>query len=190
MFTRPNFKVRQKTNLQPYLPLLAAIATLILSAPAAYALLRRPPTTKTFLYALATTGLRFFVLFSSPWKEYFGAFDADHPLILEIPSKAILLLLFHLQHVALLEKDGLKFNTLYLCVYGLYWARRFIKSQGVWITRAVLLGGAVCQALPCWWIPRRTCRTYGFLYCVFILCLFGLFYLYLSSNASRKVILK
>ena len=50
----PLLKLKRREKLVPYLPMVAACCTLLLSLPSAYALLRRAPTTRTFLHALSS----------------------------------------------------------------------------------------------------------------------------------------
>lgn len=186
----PVLKLRNRTSLQPYLPLLATVATLVLSLPAAFALLRRPPTTRTFLYALATTGLAFFMCsFQVHEKSILVPLMPITLLALEVPSKSMLFIIVSTFSMwPLLQKDGLEIQYIVLMFVWIVLGRVGVsKSQGGWISRAVLFGGAACHALPLLVDPpAHLPHLWVLLLCVYSCALFGLFYLYLVFRMLRE----
>ena len=110
-------------------------------------------------------------------------------LILEIPSKAILFIIVATFSMwPLLEKDGLEIQYfVFMCLWIVLGRVGMIQSQGVWISRAVLLGGAVCQALPLLMDPpTHLPHLWVLILCVYSCALFGLFYLYLVFRMLRE----
>ena len=183
----PLLKLRSREVLHPYLPLMAGVCTLLLSLPAAFALLRRPPTTKTFLYACATTGLAFFLCsFQVHEKSILVPLLPITLLAVEAPSKSTLFVVAATFSMwPLLCKDGLAVQYLVLMVGWIVLGR---VADGGWPSKLALLGMGVCHLVPLLVNPPPTLPDlWTLMLCVYSCGLFCLFYLYLVIRMFQEI---
>merc|ERR1711988_1986228 len=119
--------------------MVAACCTLLLSLPSAYALLRRAPTTRTFLHALSSTGLAFFLCSFQVHEK--SILVPLLPIALLAPDGRSKVGLFVTVSVfslyPLLEKDLL--GVQYLVVFTAWIVLNHVV-QGGYISRLILIG--------------------------------------------------
>ena len=178
----PILKLKRRERLIPYLPMIAGICTLILSLPSAYALLRRAPTTRTFLHALSSTGLAFFLCSFQVHEK--SILVPLLPIALLAPDGRSKVGLFVTVSVfslyPLLEKDLL--GVQYLVVFTAWIVLNHVV-QGGYISRLILIGMVLIHLCPyVFGIIDKLPHLWILLNCIYSCGLFILFWIWVTRR--------
>ncbi len=178
----PVLKLKRREQLVPYLPLVAGICTLILALPSAYALLRRAPTTRTFLHALSSTGLAFFLCsFQVHEKSILVPLLPISLLATDGRSKVGLFVTVSVFSLyPLLEKDLL--GTQYLVVFTAWIVLNHVV-QGGFISHIILIGMVLIHLCPfVFGIIDKLPHLWILLNCVYSCGLYILFWIWVTKR--------